>query len=99
MDKIEIKEGYAGEVLSNTTFPKIDMAYIDGNHFYEAVRHDFFATLQIASKKFKILFDDYYYDDPENVKKVIDNGARIISGDDEMLAKEGRNYTSNQMKY
>lgn len=73
IDKIEIKEGYAGEVLSNTTFPKIDMAYIDGNHFYGAVRHDFFATLQITSKKFKILFDDYYSDDPENVKKVIDN--------------------------
>ena len=69
IDKIDIKEGYAGEVLSNTTFPKIDMAYIDGNHFYEAARHDFFATLQITSKKFKILFDDYYYDDPENVKK------------------------------
>ena len=33
------------------------------------------------------------------LKKVIDNGARIISGDDEMLAKEGRNYTNNQMKY
>ena len=25
------------------------------------------------SKKFKILFDDYYSNDPENVKKVIDN--------------------------
>ena len=62
IDKIDIKEGYAGEVLSNTTFPKIDMAYIDGNHFYEAARHDFFATLQITSKKFKILFDDYYSD-------------------------------------
>ena len=33
------------------------------------------------------------------LKKVIDNGARIISGDDEMLAKEGREYTNNQMKY
>ena len=34
-----------------------------------------------------------------SLKKVIDNGARIISGDDEMLAKEGREYTNNQMKY
>ena len=33
------------------------------------------------------------------LKKVIDSGARIISGDDEMLAKEGRNYTNNLMKY
>ena len=33
------------------------------------------------------------------LKKVIDNGARIISGDDEILAKEGREYTNNQMKY
>ena len=42
------------------------MAYIDGYHFYGAVRHDFFATLRITSKKFKILFDDYYSDDPES---------------------------------
>ena len=35
----------------------------------------------------------------EALKKVIDTGARIISGDDEDLAKEGRKYTNNTTKY
>ena len=35
----------------------------------------------------------------EALKKVIDTGARIISGDDEDLAREGRKYTNNTTRY
>jgi hypothetical protein len=73
VEKIEPISGYAGEVMSTRVFPKIDFAYIDGWHTYDAVRHDFFATLNLASEKLHILFDDYLESIPaDGVKKFTD---------------------------
>ena len=70
--KIEVITGYSGEILKNKQFPKIEFCYIDGSHVYEAVKHDFFATLKLVSEKFNILFDDYVPDRDDGVSKIID---------------------------
>jgi len=71
LKKIEVNSGYAGEILNNKKFPKIEFCYIDGAHFYEAVKHDFFGFLKIADKKFSILFDDYFAGKNDGASKVI----------------------------
>ena len=35
---------------------------------------------------------------PENIKDVIDSGARVIAGQSEEAAKIGRNYTNRKME-
>lgn len=35
------------------------MTFIDGGHGYETVRHNFYSTLEVATDRFGILFDDY----------------------------------------
>jgi hypothetical protein len=72
LEKIIVKTGYSGKILSSESFPKIDFAFIDGHHYYKAVIHDFFATMKIASKHFRILFDDYVKNDYEGANKIID---------------------------
>jgi len=72
LKKIIVKSGYSGNVLSSEVFPKIDFAFIDGHHYHKAVIHDFFATMKIASKHFRILFDDYVKSEDDAVGKVID---------------------------
>lgn len=72
LKKITVKTGYSGNVLSSEVFPKIDFAFIDGHHYHKAVIHDFFATMKIASKHFRILFDDYVKNDYEGANKIID---------------------------
>ncbi len=72
LEKIKVVTGYAGEVLDKTKFPKIEFVYIDGAHFYEAVKHDFFGFLKIADKKFNALFDDYLPGRSDGVTKFID---------------------------
>ena len=59
ISKIKPLVGYSGEIMNNHKFPKIDFAYIDGHHVYEAVEHDFYAFLKTSSNDFHILFDDY----------------------------------------
>lgn len=56
LSKIESLSGYAGKVMEKTKLAKINMAYIDGAHFYDAVKHDFYAFLKVASENFCILF-------------------------------------------
>lgn len=41
-----------------TGLPKIDIAFIDGSHAYDHVRHDFLSTLRHASKNTYILLHD-----------------------------------------
>lgn len=36
-----------------------DLVYIDGDHTYPVVRHDFYASLLVARPPFRILLDDY----------------------------------------
>lgn len=72
LKKIQVITGYAGEVLDKTEFPKMEFGYIDGAHFFEAVKHDFYGFLKIADKKFSILFDDYLIGRHDGVTKLID---------------------------
>ena len=71
--KIEVLTGFSGEILQKQTkeLPKMDMGFIDGHHAYEAVIHDFYAFLQIASENFYLLFDDYNPNENRDVTKVI----------------------------
>ena len=71
--KIEVLTGFSGEVLQkNTKLPKMDMGFIDGSHVYEAVVHDFYAFLEVASESFHLLFDDYVPNENDGVTKAID---------------------------
>ena len=71
--KIEVLTGFSGEVLQkNTELPKMDMGFIDGSHVYEAVLHDFYAFLEVASESFHLLFDDYVPNENDGVTKAID---------------------------
>ena len=71
--KIEVLTGFSGEVLQkNTKLPKMDMGFIDGSHVYEAVVHDFYAFLEVASETFHLLFDDYVSNENDGVTKTID---------------------------
>ena len=72
LNKIQVITGYAGEILSKTKFPKIEFAYIDGAHFYEAVKHDFYGFLKSADKEFSVLFDDYIPGRNDGVTKFVD---------------------------
>ncbi len=71
ISKIKPLVGYSGEIMSKYNFPKMNFAYIDGHHVYEAVEHDFYAFLNVSSNDFRILFDDYALSD--GVTKLIDN--------------------------
>ena len=72
LDRIKILTGYTGEVMNKTIFPRLDMAFIDGAHFYEAVKHDFYSFLNNANDTFNILFDDYVSEEKNHVKKALD---------------------------
>ena len=73
IEKIEVLTGFSGEVLQkNTKLPKMDMGFIDGSHVYEAVVHDFYAFLEVASENFHLLFDDYVPNENDGVTKAID---------------------------
>ena len=72
LEKIQVLTGYSGEILEKMSnqLPKMDMGFIDGHHVYNSVLHDFHAFLQISSKKFQIIFDDYVQNG--DVAKVVD---------------------------
>jgi|TARA_B110000014_G_C20082736_1_gene565989 predicted O-methyltransferase YrrM len=72
VDKIEVLTGTSGEILKKMSdqLPRMDFEFIDGHHAYNSVLHDFYASLQITSKNFCILFDDYFKN--SDVAKVID---------------------------
>ncbi len=92
ISKIKPIAGYSGEIMNKYKFPKIDFAYIDGHHVYEAVEHDFYASLNTSSNAFRILFDDYALSD--GVTKLIDDdvsenfGGMLIKTNTEHAYKE-----------
>jgi len=55
---VEPITGYSGEAITHVKLPKIQLAYVDGAHHYEAVKHDFYSTLNLVDNEFGILFDD-----------------------------------------
>lgn len=64
--------GYSGKILKENSFPKFDFAYVDGAHFFDAVKHDFYSFLNHTNNEFGILFDDYVDRQHYGVKKLID---------------------------
>lgn len=72
VEKITLLNGYSREVFDLHNFPKIDFAYVDGAHFYQAVKHDFYSFLSVAAEKFGVLFDDYAIREHYGVKKLLD---------------------------
>ena len=59
INRIEVLTGFSGQVMSRYQGPRIEMAFIDGGHGYETVRHDFYSVLEVAADRFGVLFDDY----------------------------------------
>ena len=45
--------------MSRWRGPRVELAFIDAGHSYNAVRHDFYSVLDVAADRFGILFDDY----------------------------------------
>jgi hypothetical protein len=64
--------GMSSEIMKKIDLPKFEMAYIDADHFYKGVKHDFYSFLKCAAEKFGVLFDDYIQKDGFGVKKLID---------------------------
>ena len=73
INKITPISGYSGIAIDEIKENNFDFWYIDGNHSYDGTKHDFFSFLNIASKKFSILFDDYIDRDFYGVKQFVDN--------------------------
>jgi hypothetical protein len=70
---IETLTWYSSEIMSKKEFPKIEFCYVDGAHFYEGVKHDFYAFLKIAAEDFSVLFDDYAKRQGYGVNKFVDD--------------------------
>jgi len=65
--------GLSSEIMRQPDLPKFEMAYIDADHFYRGVRHDFYSFLKRSEEKFGVLFDDYIEREGFGVKKLVDN--------------------------
>jgi len=72
IEKITTISGYSGKILNEHMLPKFDFAYIDGAHFFDAVKHDFYSFLNHANTEFGILFDDYIDRPNYGIKNLID---------------------------
>jgi len=72
VEKIIPINDYSGQAIKNNVFPKFDFAYIDGAHFFDAVKHDFYGFLKNANEKFGVLLDDYVDRKYYGVKKLVD---------------------------
>ena len=51
---------------------EFDFAYVDGAHFFDAVKHDFYSIISQVNNEFGILFDDYVNRPYYGIKKLID---------------------------
>lgn len=72
LDHIVELKGFSGQVMERYQGPRVDMAFIDAGHGYEAVRHDFLSVLDVASDRLGVLFDDYAPKAGFGVQKLID---------------------------
>ena len=77
-EKIIFLNGYSSEIFSTFLFPSIDFFYIDGAHFYDAFKFDFFSCLKLSNSKSYFLCDDYIERTDYGVKKFIDESLEPI---------------------
>jgi hypothetical protein len=107
LGKVNLVRGVVDDALKSISGP-FDMVYIDGDHRYSAVKHDW-ECLKDKFSKF-CLFDDY--DEKTNkdieVKKLIDEielekeliiGDRRVFFDDRRIADEDINYGQVLLKH
>ena len=73
LDKITPISGYSGKILDEYSLPKFDFGYIDGAHFFDAVKHDFYSFLNHTNNEFGMLFDDYVDRPYYGIKKLVDS--------------------------
>ncbi len=71
-ERIEILTGRTGDGMRRWNGPRVELAFIDAGHDYQAVRHDFYSALEVAADRFGILFDDYAPEPGFGVQRLID---------------------------
>jgi hypothetical protein len=92
LERIETRVGD-----SRTALPRLesegfrpDLVYIDADHTYSAVSHDFFSCLRLAARPFRMLLDDYT---PRShlygVRRLVDRLLAPVF-DAELIFTEGR---------
>jgi hypothetical protein len=72
LERIHVLTGFSGEVMRRWHGPPIELAFIDGGHSYDVVRHDFYSVLEVAAEHFGILFDDYAPIPGYGVQRLVD---------------------------
>ena len=68
---ITLLHGDSSSVMRESTLPPINIAFIDGGHSLDTVRHDFYTALASADTEFGILFDDYEETDKFGVRSLL----------------------------
>ena len=81
LEKIQPLTCFADELLEKNDLPKMDFAFIDGHHIYDAVLADFNIFLKFANKKFFCLFDDYIDDKETRMNEAIDQILEKFDGE------------------
>ena len=62
VDRVRCLTGSSVEIIrkwKSCGLPDPELAYIDGGHDYDTVKHDFYGMLHLAAPPFRVLFDDY----------------------------------------
>ena len=75
LQRITCLNGHSFEVMERwreRSMPQVDFAFVDGEHRYEAVKHDFYSLLDVSAPRFHALFDDYVDKPKFGVRKLID---------------------------
>lgn len=93
--RIEFHHGTAAQLLPRWSGPRIDFAFIDGDHSYAGVRHDFLSLTQLAADRLGVLFDDYDGKEEFGVDRLVDQtvaphfDCTVITNDGRASGGEG----------
>lgn len=60
-EKVEFRQGYSTDAMAQLEQEgwQPDLVYIDGDHTFASAKHDFFCSLLLARRPFRLLLDDY----------------------------------------
>jgi len=74
-DKVEFRHGFSTEAMAQLEDEgwQPDFVYIDGDHTFASAKHDFFCSLLLARRPFRLLLDDYTpHSNHFGVRRVVD---------------------------